>query len=79
MHIRAALIRETRVSTHLSLKNGSEISFELPFVSRRKRRREEGREMEKGGKSEGSIEIHVDTLCLCCADERGFEQADGNV
>lgn len=78
MHIRAALIRETRVNAHLSLKNGSEISFELPFVSRRKRRRGEGREMEKGGKSDGNTRGHVVFIARTSKDSsKRMEMCDG--
>lgn len=78
MHIRAALIRETRVNAHLSLKNGSEISFELPFVSRRKRRRGEGREIEKGGKSDGNTRGHVVFIARTSKDSsKRMEMCDG--
>lgn len=78
MHIRAALIRETRVNAHLSLKNGSEISFELPFVSRRKRRRGEGREIEKGGKSDGNTRGHIVFIARTSKDSsKRMEMCDG--
>lgn len=71
MHIRAALIR---VNAHLSLKNGSE----LPFVSRRKRRRGEGREMEKGGKSDGNTRGHVVFIARTSKDSsKRMEMCDG--
>lgn len=65
----AALIRETRVNSRLSLKNGSEIWFvELSFVSRKG-----GREIEEGGKSEeGGIDGNTrgSTHCVYCEDAR---------
>ena len=71
VHIRAALIR---VNAHLSLKNGSE----LPFVSRRKRRRGEGREMEKGGKSDGNTRGHVVFIARTSKDSsKRMEMCDG--
>lgn len=70
-------IRETRVNAHLSLKNGSEISFELPFVSRRKRRRGEGREMEKGGKSDGNTRGHMFIARTSKDSSKRMEMCDG--
>lgn len=66
-------IRETRVNAHLSLKNGSESS-----LSFHEEKGGEGREIEKGGKSDGNTRGHVVFIARTSKDSsKRMEMCDG--